>query len=79
MLHGENHCVGFGIFQNNLLPYTYNCHPIEVMLKNVVLNLSGRYSAVIMHYILIYYDYLYKTVIRLWVKMYVISCIHMTL
>ena len=39
----------------------------------------GRYTTVIMHYNKIYYDFLYKTVIRLWVKMYDISCINMTL
>ena len=44
-----------------------------------VLNLSGHYTTLLMPYIQIYYDFLYKTVIRLWVKMYDISCINMTL
>ena len=67
------------VTHNNLLPFIHNCHPIDVILENAVLNLSGRYTTVIMHYIQIYYDFLYKTVIRLWVKMYDISCINMTL
>ena len=64
------------VTHNNLLPYIHNCHPIEVILEKRCIQFV--YSTVIMHYILIYYDYLYKTVTRLWVKMYVISCINMT-
>ena len=85
MLHGEKHCVvsrGWkisNVTNKNLLHFIHNCHPVEVILENAVLNLSGRYSTVIMHYIPKYYDYLYKTVIRLWVKMYVNSCLNMTL
>ena len=67
------------VTHNNLLPYIHNCHPIEVILEKHCIKLSGRYSTVIMHYILIYYDYLYKTVIRLWVKTYAISCLNMAL
>ena len=67
------------VTHNNLLPYIQICHPIEVTLEKRCTNLSGHYSTVIMHYILIYYNYLYKTANRLWVKMYVISCISMTL
>ena len=79
MLQGESHCVGSGIFQ--MLHIIFYCLTfiIVIQLENAVLNLSGRYSTVIKHCILIYYDYLYKTVIRWWVKMYVISCINMTL
>ena len=67
------------VTHNNLLPFIHNCHPIDVILEKRCLNLSGHYTTVIMPYNQIYNDFLYKTVIRLWVKMYDISCINMTL
>ena len=67
------------VTHNNLLPYIHNCHPIEVILEKLCIKFV--WSLFNSNYALYsnYYDYLYKTVTRLWVKMYVISCINMTL
>ena len=68
------------VTHNNLLPFIHNCHPIDIILeKRCIKFVWSLYTTVIMHNIQIYYDFLYKTVIRLWVKMYDISCMSMTL
>ena len=70
------------VTHNNLIPFIPNCHPIDVILEKRCIKFCLviiQDTTVIMHYIQIYYDFLYKTVIRLWVKMYDISCINMTL
>ena len=44
------------VTHNNLLPFIHNCHSIEQYLQNDILNLSGRYTTIIRHYVQIYHD-----------------------